>query len=384
MLYGIPASLSRGLGHAKEAIMRVLQSFSRALAVILLALLAAGLEPGCGGGGGSETKRIIILINGDSPFWDACRVGVPEAEKDFKLAAANLHAVVESNDGTPQGQLDKLRQFASQSDIVAIGISPCDAANVAIADEMRNLQKRGIHIITIDSDVDRAKLRDSRFAFIGTDNLAGGRELGKCLKGLREGGGYVTFVGRKGAQNAMDRIQGVAQGAGDKWKQLDSMGDDIDRNVARENVRNAIANHKQDLKALVGIWSYNAPAIVDVVKKDPNLRKDYLVVAFDAEPLAIAGMGDGMIDAMIVQNPYEMGYQGVRLMQALVRNDQAAIKAMFPNQGKTDGDIYDTGLKVVVPDSGSPLQPNMFDKNTQFLPLSKFREWLAKYKLTGS
>jgi putative heme-binding domain-containing protein len=340
---------------------------------------------GCGGGGASETKRIIILINGDSPFWDACRVGVPEAEKEFKLAAANLHAVVESNDGTPQGQLDKLRQFASQSDIVAIGISPCDAANVAIAEEMRNLQKRGIHVITIDSDVDRAKLRDSRFAFIGTDNLAGGKELGKCLKGLRpEGGGYITFVGRKGAQNAMDRIQGVAQGAGHKWQQLDNMGDDIDRNVARENVRNAIANHKQNLNALVGIWSYNAPAIVDVVKKDANLRKEYLVVAFDAEPLAIAGMGDGMIDAMVVQNPYEMGYQGVRLMQALVRNDQATIKEMLPNQGKTDGDTYDTGLKVVVPDSGSRLQADMFDKKTQFLQLSKFREWLAKYKLTGS
>lgn len=365
--------------------MRLLQSCPRAVTAMVLGLIAASLVPGCGGGGGPETKRIVILINGDSPFWDACRVGVPEAEKDFKLPAANLHAVVESNDGTPQGQLDKLRQFASQSDIVAIGISPCDAANVAIAEEMRSLQKRGIHIITIDSDVDRARLRDSRFAFVGTDNLAGGRELGKCLKGLRpEGGGYVTFVGRKGAQNAMDRIQGVAEGAGDKWKQLDSMGDDVDRNVARENTRNAITNHKQNLNALVGIWSYNAPAIVDVVKKDANLRKDHLVVAFDAEPLAIAGMGDGMIDAMVVQNPYEMGYQGVRLMQALVRKDQATIKEMLPNLGKTDGDTFDTGLKVVVPDSGSQLKPEMFDKNTQFLQLPKFRDWLAKYKLTGS
>jgi len=364
--------------------MRLLHVISRCVAVILFGLLACGAFAGCAGGG-NQAKRIIILINGDSPFWDACRVGVPDAEKDFKLADAKLRAVVESNDGTLQGQLDKLRQFASQSDIVAIGISPCDAANLAIAEEMRNLQKRGIHVITIDSDVDRAKLRDSRFAFVGTDNLAGGRELGKCLKGLRpEGGGYVTFVGRKGAQNAMDRIEGVGLGAGDKWKQLDSMGDDVDRNVARENVRNAITNHKQSLNALVGIWSYNAPAIVDVVKKDANLRKDYLVVAFDAEPLAIAAMGDGMIDAMVVQNPYQMGYQGVRLMHALVRKDQKTVKDMLPSQGKPEGDIFDTGLKVVVPDGDSRLKADMFDKKTEFLPLAKFREWLAKYKLTGS
>jgi ribose transport system substrate-binding protein len=362
--------------------MRLLQAM-RTL-VLMLGLLTTGAVAGCGDGGAGP-KRIIILINGDSPFWDACRVGVPEAERDFKLAQAKLHAVVESNDGTPQGQLDKLRQFASQTDIAAIGISPCDAANLAIAEEMRNLQKRGIFVICIDSDVDRAKLRDSRFAFVGTDNLAAGRELGKCLKGLRpEGGGYVTFVGRKGAQNAIDRIEGVAQGAGDKWKQLDSMGDDIDRNVARENVRNAMANHKQNLNALVGIWSYNAPAIADVMKESPNLRKEHLVVAFDAEPLAIAAMNDGMIDAMVVQNPYEMGYQGVRLMQALIRKDQATIKEMFPNQGKPDGDTYDTGLRVVVPDSGSRLKASMFDSKTEFMELGKFREWLSKYRLTGS
>jgi ribose transport system substrate-binding protein len=268
---------------------------------------------------------------------------------------------------------------------VAIGISPCDAANQAIAEEMRNLQKRGIFVTCIDSDVDREKMRDCRLAFIGTDNLAGGRELGKCLKGLRpEGGGYITFVGRKGARNAIDRIAGVGLGAGDKWKQLASMEDDIDRNVARENVRNAIANHKQNLNALVGIWSYNAPAIADVMKENPKLRKDHLVVAFDAEPLAIESMNDGWIDAIVVQNPYQMGYQGVRLMQALVRKDQATVKQILPNQGKPDGDLYDTGLKIVVPDKGSPLQASMFGKKTEFLLLSKFREWLAKYKLSGS
>jgi ribose transport system substrate-binding protein len=365
-----------------EEAMRLRQVIARGVGVLILGLAVCSALGGCGG---AKEKRLIILINGDSPFWDACRVGVPQAEKDFHLADANLRAVVETNDGTPQGQLDKLRQFASQSDIVALGISPCDAANLAIAEEMRGLQKRGIHVVTIDSDVDRAKLRDSRFAFVGTDNLAAGRELGKCLQGLRpQGGGYVTFVGRKGAQNAMDRIAGVGQGAAPKWQQLDSMGDDIDRNVARENVRNAITNHKQKLNALVGIWSYNGPAIADVVKEDPNVRKEHLVVAFDAEPLTIAAMGDGLVDAMVVQNPYEMGYQGVQLMQSLVRNDQPAIQKMLPNHDKPDGDTYDTGLKIVVPDRKSPLRGDMFEKGTEFLTLAQFREWLAKYKLAGS
>jgi ribose transport system substrate-binding protein len=328
-------------------------------------------------------KRIIILTNGNSPFWDACRVGLQEAEKDFGLNKAGLHAVLEVNDGTPQGQIDKLRQFASQSDIVAIGISPCDAANVAVADLMRELKGKGVHIVTIDSDMDRERLRDTRFAFIGTDNLAGGRELGKCIRNLRtEGGAYVTFVGRTGAQNAMDRIEGVRQGAGDKFKALDSMGDETDLNRARENVRNAILNHPQ-LNTLVGIWSYNAPAIADVVKQRKN-RDQFTIVVFDAEPGAITYTGEGMIDAMVVQNPYQMGYQGIRLLKALVEDDKSTIKQMFPNLGKPDGDLYDTGIKVVVPDQGSPLKHEMFDKKTEFLKLSDFRQWLEKYHLSGS
>ena len=160
------------------------------------------------------------------------------------------------------------------------------------------------------------------------------------------------------------------------------MGDDNDRIKARENVRNAIRNHP-DLNVVVGIWSYNAPAIVDVVK-ELDKRQALTVVAFDAEPIAIDQMGEGMIDAMVVQNPYQMGYQGVRLMKALVADDQTTIHEMLPRMGQPDGDIYDTGLKVVVPQSSSPLKQELFDKKTKLLTLEEFRQWLEKYKLTGS
>ena len=98
----------------------------------------------------------------------------------------------------------------------------------------------------------------------------------------------------------------------------------------------------------------------------------------------IAEMKKGMIDAMVVQNPFEMGYQGVRLMKALVENDQTTIKEMLPKNGQPDGDVYDTGLKVVVPDKGSPLDAKMFSDKTKFLKLSEFQAWLKEKGLTGS
>jgi ribose transport system substrate-binding protein len=349
----------------------------------LLGIAAAALVPGCGGG--SNEKRIVILTNGNSPFWDACRVGVKKAEKDLNLKEAGFKADLDVNDGKPKGQIDKLRQYATQSDVVAVGVSALDASNAEVADRMRELQKKGIKVICIDSDVDRDQMRDARFAFLGSENRVGGRELGKTAKGLRpDGGKYVTFVGRLGAQNAKERIAGFAEGAGDKFHALDSMEDNIDPIQARERVRNAISNFKdKGLNVLVGIWSYNAPAIADVVK-EKEVRNQFTVIAFDAEPVAIDEMDKGNIDALVVQNPWKMGYDGVKLLKALVQDDKETVKQMLPHYGEKEGDIYDTGLKVVVPDEGSTLKPEMFDKGTEFFKLGPFKNWLKEHDLTGS
>ncbi len=352
----------------------------RAAYALACILVVGAFLTGCSSSNSSSSAepRYVVLMNGNSPFWDAVGHGLEKAGADLKV-----NAVLEHNDGLPEGQLAKLRQFATQSDIAALAISATDAANPAIADEMKKLRAKGVVVITVDSDLDRDRYRDARAAFVGTDNLMGGRALGITAKNLRpDGGAYVQFVGRTGAQNAIERMNGFTEGAGEAFKQLDRMGDETDRSRARENVRNAIRNHP-DLNVLVGIWSYNAPAIVDIVK-EMNLRDKMTVVAFDAEPLAITQMGEGNLDAMVVQNPYEMGYQGIRLMKALKENDQKTVAQLLPNLGQPDGDLYDTGLKVVVPDEGSPLKPEMFDAKTQFLKLSEFREWLNQFGLKGS
>lgn len=348
--------------------------------LLLIAALAGCTSPattnsaGTGEGASTQKQRYVVLMNGNSPFWDAVGAGINDAAKELGVTA-----VLEQNDGSPQGQLDKLRQFGTQLDVAAVGISVTDAENVAIAEQMQKLREKGIYVVTIDSDVDRDLYRDARRAFIGTNNVAAGRALGISAKAYQpDGGKYVTFVGRTGAQNAIDRVRGFQDGAASSFELLDNMGDQNDRSRAQQNVRDAMANHN-DLDILVGIWSYNAPAIVDVVREKKN-RDQYKVLVFDAEPQAIEYMADGDIDAMVVQNPYQMGYLGIRLMKALVENDQTTVEEILP-QGT---DIHDTGLKLVAPDEGSPLSADLYDEKTQFMTLSEFRAWLDQHHLEGS
>lgn len=369
--------------------------------VATLAGLVAALVPGCsanstpGGesaGTDGSTKRVILLTNGADPFWDAMRVGMQDAERDFKLADAGLRTTMEVNDGTPKGQIDRLRQFANQTDIAAVAVSVTDSNNPAIARAMEACQQAGIKVIAIDSDVDRKSARGARFAYLGTDNVVGGQELGKAAAGIQPAGGkYATFVGLKGAANAIERISGFAQGAGDKFQQVENLGDDMDLSTALKNVKDALDRHA-DLEVLVGIWAYNAHAIVDVVTQR-GLRDKTTIVVFDAAPKAIADMTDGNIDAMVVQNPYDMGYRGTRLMKALVEEDHATIQEMLPaydaqakkfSDSNPDGDILTTGLRVVHPDNGSPLKREAFAESTEFISLSDFKKWLADHNLTGS
>ena len=354
----------------------------------LVTLALCGCRPA--GDTSSDTKRVILLTNGADPFWDAMLAGMRDAERDFDLKAAGLRVVREVNDGTPKGQIDHLRQYANQSDIAAIAVSVTDSKNRAIARAMRGCQAAGIKVIAIDSDVDRDKSRDARFAYLGTDNVVGGQELGRAAAGIRpEGGKYATFVGLKGAANAIERIDGFAQGAGDKFIQVENLGDDMDLSVALKNVRDAL-DRNPDLDVLVGIWAYNAHAIVDVVTRR-KLRNKITIVVFDAAQDAIVDMEAGNIDAMVVQNPYDMGYRGTRLMKALVEDDHQTIHEMLPaydpqTKGFSDpaGDILTTGLRVVYPDSGSPLAEEMFAPETEFLNLSQFKKWLSEHNLTGS
>jgi ribose transport system substrate-binding protein len=99
-------------------------------------------------------------------------------------------------------------------------------------------------------------------------------------------------------------------------------------------------------------------------------------------------MAKGAIDVMVVQNPFDMGVQTVKLLKAMVEKDEKTQKEMFPKFGEPDGDIYTTGLRVVVPNAESPVKPADFDSFgpgvVEYMLLPDFKAWLAKYNLTSS
>lgn len=305
----------------------------------LLALSCSGTRsPGTQGKAPAERPRFVFITNSNSPFWDAARKGLDDAEKEFEADVELIR-----NDSSTAGQIRRLEQVGAQRDVRGVMVSVVEPNAGGIIDQMKALRAKGIPVLALDSD----GRKETRDAYIGTNNMEAGRALGRAAAQLLPGGGKaVAFVGIRSAQNAQERVNGFKEGAGAGIQVIDVMEDSGDVNKARRNVAAALQNHP-DLRMLVGIWSYNAPAIVDEVNA-AGKRSSLKLVTFDAEPNTLLALKDGLLDATAVQNPYLMGYLGVKVLKALLNKDDATVKAVVGEAG-----IKDTGIRLVVPDAST-------------------------------
>jgi len=201
-----------------------------------------------------------------------------------------------------------------------MAMSPVDPVNQT---QMINEVAKQILVLTQDSDAPQS----DRACYLGTDNVAAGRQAGELIKeALPQGGKIMVFVGKSDARNAQERFQGIKETLqGSKVEILDLRTDDTDRVRAKSNVSDTLVKHAE-VAGLVGLWSYNGPAILNAVK-DAGKVGQVKIICFDEEDETLAGVKDGAIFATVVQQPYEFGYQSVLLMAKALGGDSSAIPA---------------------------------------------------------
>src|SRR6266498_1348648 len=160
---------------------------------------------------------------------------------------------------------------------------------------------------------------------IPSDGTAAGRQAGDLIKeAMPQGGRIMVFVGKIDARNAQERYQGIKETLqGSKVEIIDVRTDDADRVRAKSNVADTLVKYP-DIKGLVGLWSYNGPAIINALKEAGKLNQ-VKVVCFDEEDETLAGVKAGTIFATVVQQPFEFGYQAIKMMAAVLNGDKSLI-----------------------------------------------------------
>jgi ribose transport system substrate-binding protein len=264
---------------------------------------------------GSSTRRLAFITNNAADFWTIARKGTEKADAEL----ADVTVEFRLGDGTAAAQKRIVDDLLAKG-VDGIAISPVDPANQT---GMLNDAARQALVFTHDSDAPDSK----RECYVGTDNVAAGRQAGELIKeALPQGGRIALFVGKLDARNAQERLQGIKDAiTGTKIEIIDVRTDDTDQVRAKANVSEMLVSHS-DVAALVGLWSYNGPAILNAVR-DAGKIGAVKIIAFDEDDETLTGVKAGAIVGTVVQQPFEFGYQSVMLLERTLKGDRSGIPA---------------------------------------------------------
>jgi ribose transport system substrate-binding protein len=295
-------------------------------APLLLALCVAALLQGCDKGNQptsatpQKKMRLGFVANNANDYWSIVRLGC-----DFAVGElGDVDLVFRTpNNRTAAAQQEVISQMIADG-LDGIAISPIDAENQT---EFLNSISTNVLFVCADSDAKKSR----RLCYIGTDNVAAGKQAAELLKAaLPQGGKIVLFVGYPKAQNMQERIEGIKTGlAGSNVQIVDTLTDESRVPVAQKNAEDALAKYP-DLAGMAGLNSYTGPAILQAVRS-AGKGGQVKIVCFDEESDTLAGIAAGDIYGTVGQRPFWIGHKTITCMHNYLRGDktQLATGAVF-------------------------------------------------------
>lgn len=281
---------------------------------IAVSAVLLGAAVSVGAAEAADKKVMAFVVNGASDFWKLAEAGVKKAQEELPDYELQFKYPEQAAAAVQQRLMD---------DLVAAGVSAIMVSAVDPKTSTDALNRVGgqVPLFTTDSDAPAT----NRIAYIGSSNTDAGVQAGEiAIKAMPNGGKCIGFVGLPGADNARERIDGMkSKLAGSKIELIDVRGDDIDQTRAKRNVEDALSANP-DIECMVGFYSYNTPRIYEVLKEAGKLGQ-ITIVGFDEDPITLGGVREGTVAATVVQQPYEWGYQGMKLMAKFLEGDKSGI-----------------------------------------------------------
>jgi ribose transport system substrate-binding protein len=251
-------------------------------------------------------------------YWKAAEAGARRAAAEFNVT---LEWQGPLDDSKVADQIGIFNNLAA-SGVQGILLSPCD--DKALAPHVRTAAKRGIPIAIFDSPLD-AKQGTDYINFTATDNKAAGATAATTLAGLIgttpvHGGRVLVIRFTEGSASTRLREEGfttalaAAPGLTLAAEQFTDGSMAGAQRVAETLLGNYVKNNKLEL---AGIFASNQPTAEGTYNAIKSLRDKGVeitskFVGFDDSTLLIQGLQNGVIDALVVQDPEKMGYLGVK------------------------------------------------------------------------
>lgn len=311
--------------------------FKSILCLLLCAVLLFTFSA-CSGASHDKKYIVVIFKSIGSDFWNNVESGVSSAATEN-----NVTVKIQS----PENEEDYIAQnylinMAVEDGADAIVLSAIDYDKSA--DTVTKAARSGVKIVTIDSDVG-SPLVDM---FIGTDNVAAGKMAGQAaVNGFSDGEKiYIGLVNyNQGTDNGQRREKGFRQFVSTVKNAEITAAVNVDSNTESATAgAMEMLRENPKINVIVGFNEWTTLGVGNAIKQ-LGLSEKVRGIGFDTNVVSIGMLETGEMDALIVQNPFAIGYLGVQNAAALA-------------DGKKTESVMYTETTIIT-------KENLFDEDSQ-------------------
>lgn len=261
----------------------------------------------------SKIQVAVITKSTTSAYWKTTFAGAAAAGTEYNLEVS-FEGPENEEDYETQNQM--IRK-AVENGVDAIVFSAVDYN--ANAEAVNEAVSSGVKVVVIDSDVN-SELVSCR---ISTDNYKAGKMVGEAvLSGTEEAlnVGIVNFD--ENSENGQQREKGFRESV--EGSERVTIVSSVHVNSTIEEAKLAtiemLKEHPQ-INILVTFNEWTSLGVGYAVQ-ELDVADETRVVAFDSNVVSVGMLETGEVDALVVQNPYAMGYLGVEYAWMLVNGDK--------------------------------------------------------------
>jgi len=310
---------------------------------------------------GAAKYQIAVIPKGTTHiFWKSIHAGAVKAERELKAAGVDVEVIWKG----PLKEDDRESQIRVVEDFVTRGVSgivlaPLDDA--ALRMPVKDAVNNNIPVVIIDSGLKS----DDYTSFVATDNYIGGRKGGEQLAEILGGKGKVIMLRyQEGSASTMNREQGFLDVLKEKYPDIEVVSSNQYGGATTESAYQASENLLAPLRradgslTIDGIFCPNESTAFAMLRalQDSALAGKVKYVGFDSSDRLVKGLREGEIHGLVLQDPINMGYLGVKTVMAHLQGEKVEKR-------------IDTGSAVATPE-------NMNEPKIKNLLEPDFKTWL--------
>jgi ribose transport system substrate-binding protein len=333
-------------------------------AIVLVALAVVFTSIGCKQKKAEtvDTYRIAVIPKGTTHvFWKSIHAGALKAQQELKAAGLNVEVIWKGplKEDDRESQIRVVEDFVTRG-VTGIVLAPLD--DVALRMPVKDAVSNGIPVVIIDSGL---KNEEDYTSFVATDNYVGGRKGGQRLAETLGGKGKVIMLRyQEGSASTMNREQGFLDVLKEEYPDIEVVSANQYGGATTESAYQASENLLAPLRAadggltIDGIFCPNESTAFAMLRalEDGGLAGKVKYVGFDSSDRLVQGLRNGEIQGLVLQDPINMGYLGVKTVVAHL-------------QGQKVEKRIDTGSAVATPE-------NMDEPKMKNLLEPDFKKWL--------